>query len=71
MNRAPPNSIRANVRANAPKTATISGIVKDEYADPLAKAEVVVQPGNYTALVYDSKGRTGVALVEAYNLEPQ
>ena len=30
-----------------------------------------LQPGNYTAIVYDSGGRSGIGLVEAYNLEPQ
>lgn len=33
----------------AAKTATISGIVKDEFADPLSKAQVIVQPGEYSA----------------------
>jgi hypothetical protein len=28
-----------------------------------------LQPGNYTAIVHDSQNRTGVALVEAYNLQ--
>jgi hypothetical protein len=39
---------------SASKAATISGIVKDEYADPLARAEVVVQPGNYSATTDES-----------------
>ncbi len=30
-----------------------------------------LEPGNYTAMVHDSQARTGVALVEAYDLAPQ
>jgi hypothetical protein len=30
-----------------------------------------LEPGHYTALVHDSQLRTGVALVEAYDLAPQ
>ncbi len=30
-----------------------------------------LNPGNYTAVVHDSQFRTGIALVEAYDLEPQ
>jgi hypothetical protein len=37
---------RDTTRATA-KTATLSGLVKDEYGDPLANAEVRVEPGGY------------------------
>ena len=39
--------------------------------DQEAAIVATLQPGDYTALVYDSKGRTGIGLVESYNLEPQ
>jgi acetyl esterase/lipase len=32
---------------------------------------VTLEPGNYTAMVHDSQSRTGVALVEAYDLAPE
>jgi hypothetical protein len=52
----------------AAKSPTISGIVKDEYADPLPKAEVVVQPGNYTAIT-DASGKFRIqAPVGEYNV---
>jgi hypothetical protein len=48
--------------------ATISGVVNDEYAEPLAKAEVVVQPGNYSA-VTDDQGKFRIqAPVGEYNV---
>lgn len=43
----------AQCRYNTPKPATISGIVTDQYGDPLSRAEIVVQPGNYSALIDD------------------
>ncbi len=39
--------------------------------DQEAAIVAALQAGNYTALVYDSQGRTGIGLVESYNLEPQ
>jgi hypothetical protein len=54
--------------ASRAKSPTISGIVKDEYADPLAKAEVLVQPGNYTAIT-DASGKFRIqAPVGEYNV---
>jgi hypothetical protein len=36
-----------------------------------AAVVATLDPGNYTAVVHDSQSRTGVALVEAYDLAPQ
>src|SRR5438094_149213 len=47
--------IRDSVPAAA-KTATLSGVVKDEYGEPLADAEVRVQPGD-RAMRTDTSGK--------------
>jgi dienelactone hydrolase len=39
--------------------------------DQEAAIVATLPPGDYTALVYDSEGRSGIGLVESYNLEPQ
>jgi hypothetical protein len=53
---------------SAAKQPSISGIVKDQYDDPLPKAQVIVEPGNYSATT-DESGKFRIqAPVGEYNV---
>ncbi len=60
-------SVNDNWRSSQEQEIIATGLAPTNNLESAIVA--TLQPGNYTAIVHDSQYRTGVALVEAYNLQ--